>query len=69
MVALDASVAEDAAWIRGRSGMALPDAIVVASARAADATVLVTNDRGIAAQPRLDVVYVDDLVDVRPGGV
>jgi predicted nucleic acid-binding protein len=64
IVPLDASVAEDAAWIRGRSGMAMPDAIVIASARAAEATVLLTNDRGIAAQPRLDIVYVDDLVGV-----
>ena len=59
---LTADVAEDAAWIRGTSGASLPDAIHLASARAARATVFITNDRRIRPRPNLDVVYLDDLV-------
>lgn len=62
IVALDAAAAEDAAWIRGQSGLPLPDAIHLACAIAAGATVLVTNDRDIRPRPRLDVAYLDDLV-------
>jgi predicted nucleic acid-binding protein len=60
-VPLTEAIAEDAAWLRGTVGMALADAIHVASARAAGATVLITNDRGIRPRPNLDVVYLDDL--------
>jgi predicted nucleic acid-binding protein len=59
--ALDAETAEDAAWIRGMSGADLPDAIHIASARAAGATALVTNDRRIRSRPGLEVLYLDDL--------
>lgn len=62
IVALDAAAAEDAAWIRGQSGLTLPDAIHVACAIAAGATILVTNDRDIRPRPRLEVAYLDDLV-------
>jgi predicted nucleic acid-binding protein len=62
IIPLDASGAEDAAWIRGRTGMSLPDAIHIACARAAGATVFVTNDRGIASGHGLEVRYLDDLV-------
>jgi predicted nucleic acid-binding protein len=59
---LDATTAEDAAWIRGRTGMSLPDAMHVACARSSGATAFVTNDRGIASGPGLDVLYLDDLI-------
>jgi predicted nucleic acid-binding protein len=59
--ALDERTAEEAAWIRGSIGLDLVDAVHLASAREAGATVFVTNDRGIRAIPRLDVVYLDDL--------
>jgi predicted nucleic acid-binding protein len=59
---LDARGAEDAAWIRGRTGMSLPDAIHIACARAAGATIFVTNDRGIVSGHGLEVRYLDDLV-------
>lgn len=62
IVPLDAGGAEDAAWIRGRTGMSLPDAIHIACARAAGATVFVTNDRGIDSGHGLEVRYLDDLV-------
>jgi predicted nucleic acid-binding protein len=60
-IPLTAEIAEDAAWIRGASGLGLPDSIHLATARAAGATVFVTNDRRIRPRPHLDVRYVDDL--------
>lgn len=63
IVPLDAAIAEDAAWIRGASGLGLEDAVHLASARAAGATAFVTNDRRIRAIANyLDVIYLDDLV-------
>jgi predicted nucleic acid-binding protein len=61
VVALDASIAEDAAWLRGRAGLDLVDAFHVASARAAGATLFLTNDRGIPSTTHLEVAYLDDL--------
>jgi predicted nucleic acid-binding protein len=66
LVPLTSTVAEDAAWIRGTSGAGLADAIHVASARAAGATALITNDHRIRSRPNLDVVYLDDLVLEHP---
>jgi predicted nucleic acid-binding protein len=62
IVPLDAAGAEDAAWIRGRTGCSLPDAVHVASARAAGATAIVTNDRRMRSVADLDVLYFDDLI-------
>ena len=61
LVGLSASIAEDAAWLRGSDGLSMADAIHVASARAAGATALITNDRRIGAQASLEVFYLDDL--------
>lgn len=63
IVPLDAAIAEDAAWIRGASGLGLEDSVHLASARAAGATVFVTNDRRIRAIANyLAVIYLDDVV-------
>lgn len=62
IVSMDASVAEDAAWIRGQTGLSLPEAVHLAAARAGGATAFVTNDRRIKSRPGLEVVYLDDLV-------
>jgi predicted nucleic acid-binding protein len=62
LVSLDPSIAEDAAWLRGRARLDLIDAIHLASARSAGATLFLTNDRGIPSVPQLEVVYLDDLV-------
>jgi len=59
---LDTAAAEDAAWISGRTGARLPDAIHLACARAAGATAFLTNDRRIRSRPTLEVVYLDDLL-------
>ena len=62
IVSLDADAAEDVAWIRGRSGITVPDAIHLACARSAAATVFVTNDRRMPTLRRLEVVILDDLI-------
>ncbi len=67
LVPLDDRVAEDAAWIRGVQALGLADAIHLASARAAGATVFITNDRRIRSTPQLEVLRLDDAVGRRPG--
>lgn len=62
IIGLDASIAEDAAWIRGRTGIGLPDAIHLASAIDARATAFITNDRRLPTLRGLEIVIVDDLV-------
>jgi predicted nucleic acid-binding protein len=62
LVPLTSAVAEDAAWLRGQGGLDLADAIHVASARAAGATALITNDRRILARAGLEILYLDDMV-------
>lgn len=62
LVGLSPAIAEDAAWLRGQGGLELADAIHLASARAAGATVFITNDRRIRWRAGLDVLYLDDLV-------
>ena len=62
LVALDRQAAEDAAWIRGRTGASMPDAIHLACAVQAGATAFVTNDRRMPSLPRLALVILDDLV-------
>ncbi len=61
IVVLDAPTAELAAWIRGGTGLGLPDAIHLACATRAGATAFVTNDRRIRATANLEVIYLDDL--------
>ncbi|MEO5704681.1 MAG: PIN domain-containing protein [Candidatus Limnocylindrales bacterium] len=58
---LTADIAVDAAVIRGMRGIGLPDALHLASARAAGATAFVTNDRRLRGSSRLDVIYLDEL--------
>lgn len=58
---LTAEIAVDAGIIRGARGLPLPDAIHLASARAAGASALVTNDRRMRGSARLEVVYLDEL--------
>jgi predicted nucleic acid-binding protein len=58
---LTPEVAVDAAVIRGARGMTLPDAIHLASARAAGATAFITNDRRVRGSRKLEVVYLDEL--------
>lgn len=59
-VALDHAIAVDAAVIRGATSLAMADAIHLASARHAGATVFVTNDRRMTPIKGLDVAYLDE---------
>jgi predicted nucleic acid-binding protein len=63
---LGPEVAADAAVIRGIRRMTLPDAVHLATARAAGATAFVTNDRRIRGSAKLEVVYLDDLLPPAP---
>lgn len=62
IVALDAPTAEDAAWIRGRTGASMPDAVHLACARRAGGTLFVTNDRRMPELPQLAIAVLEDLV-------
>jgi predicted nucleic acid-binding protein len=62
IVTLDARAAEDAAWIRGRTGATMSDAVHLACALQAGATTFVTNDRRMPSAPRLEIAVLDDLV-------
>lgn len=56
VVALDSSVAESAARLRGSLRLKLPDAVQVASALAVNADALVTHDRDFAKVTALRVI-------------
>jgi len=62
VVPATAEIAADAGVVRGRKGLTLADALHVATARAAGASALVTNDRRIRSVLQLDVVQLSDLV-------
>jgi predicted nucleic acid-binding protein len=62
LVPATAEIAADAGFIRGRKGLALADAVHLATARAAGASVFVTNDRRLRSMPKLAVVQLADLV-------
>jgi predicted nucleic acid-binding protein len=59
---LDVETAVEAAWLRGSSDLGIADAVHIATARAAGATVFLTNDRRIRPDGALGVVYLDDLM-------
>jgi predicted nucleic acid-binding protein len=61
IVGLDAEIAVDAAILRGNGPLSVADAVHLATARDAGATVFVTNDRGIKPVARLEVAYLDEL--------
>jgi len=61
VVPLTADIAVDAGVLRGRTGWSLADAIHLATARQAGATVFVTNDRRLRSTPKLEVVQLADL--------
>ncbi len=62
-IAPELEIANLAALVRARHGMKTPDAIVAATAIAAGATLLVTNDAGFRKVQGLTVLILDDLVE------
>jgi predicted nucleic acid-binding protein len=67
VAAISPDIAPDISIIRGVRRLRLPDAIHLATARAAGATAFVTNDRSIRGSTRLEVVYLDELGVDEPG--
>jgi predicted nucleic acid-binding protein len=61
LVPVTVEIGAEAAFARGRRGLGLADAIHVATARIAGASILVTNDRRIRPSSRLEVLQLDDL--------
>lgn len=55
-------IAAEAGFVRARTGLTLADAIHLATARQAGATVFVTNDRRLRGSLNLEVVQLADLV-------
>lgn len=55
-------IAAEAGFVRARTGLTVPDAVHIATARVAGASVLVTNDRRVRSMPKLDVIQLADLV-------
>lgn len=67
VVPLDASIARTAARLRASSGLALPDAVVVATALAREAAIVVTNDaRWASAITMSDLAIEVCLLDEAP---
>ena len=58
VVPTDAVIAALAARIRAEDGVALPDAIVIATAVAAGASTLVTTDKKVASTTRIPTIYL-----------
>jgi predicted nucleic acid-binding protein len=62
VVSVDREVAVEAAILRGTASVTTADAIHLATARGAGATVFVTNDRRIPPIARMEILLLDDLV-------
>lgn len=56
VVPIDVDVAAEAARVRSRTGLPLPDALVLATAEVLDADVILTTDRRWRNLPRVQVV-------------
>jgi predicted nucleic acid-binding protein len=67
LVPLDRGIAVEAAIIRGSTSLSVADAVHLASARHAGATVFVTNDRRITPISRLEVEYLDEIYGAATG--
>lgn len=64
LIPMDEALAREAAWVRGTTGLRLPDAIQVAAARQAGADGIVTNDKrwvGRVTNPPL--ILLDDYLE------
>jgi predicted nucleic acid-binding protein len=59
---LDTGLAVRAAEVRAATGLAMADSIVVATAVASGAAMIVTNDRGLAKRSLVPCAVVDDFL-------
>jgi predicted nucleic acid-binding protein len=59
--AMDETIAEEAARLRAIYNFKMPDAIIVATAIAHEAEVLLTNDHRLASMKEIPVVKLDEL--------
>lgn len=65
IVDLDQRHAIETAYVRAATGLKLPDAAIVATARLADASALIGNDRQWRNKPLgVDYHHMDDILDV-----
>lgn len=60
VVPVDVSVAEHAAYLRGKYGLKTPDALIVASAIVARAKLLITNDRRLEQVTEIRSVAINE---------
>lgn len=60
VVPVDVSVAEQAAYLRGKYGLKTPDALIVASAIVARAKLLITNDRRMEQVTEIRSVAINE---------
>jgi predicted nucleic acid-binding protein len=59
---VSAKIAEEAARIRAAYGVKTPDSIQLATARIGNATAFLTNDRGFAPIPGLEVIVLEQVL-------
>ncbi len=60
LLPVSAEIADRAAIVRAESGLALPDAIHLATAEAGGADAILTNDRRVAAASALPAIFLSD---------
>lgn len=61
IVPVTVEIAAEAAFVRARTGLTLADALHLATARTAGASILLTNDRRIRPTAKLEVLQLDEL--------
>jgi predicted nucleic acid-binding protein len=66
LIAVDYAIAREAARIRASTDLRMPDALILASARALPADLIVTNDRSLAGAAERIGIGVCLVADLRP---
>lgn len=63
VVPIDVSVAERAAYLRGRNGLKTPDALILSSAIVSGADVFLTNDRRLETVTDIRTLSIEDVMN------